>query len=74
MNALAPNPKKPIELAGRTALNGTLRVSLYWQPWDDATYVTLQDDSQFTEGHHIPVELGQNAMDVFNHPYAYLKD
>jgi hypothetical protein len=57
------------ELAFRTS--GGLQVSLLWERLSNAPVVAVFDRRQ---GHYfeVPVKPGQDPLDVFRHPYAYL--
>ena len=56
------------ELAHRSA-NG-IDVTLLWHPEEDSLAV-LVFDTRDGECLEVPVEEGDDALDVFNHPFAY---
>jgi hypothetical protein len=56
------------ELAQRSG--DGLEVTLLWDPRDDALTVVVQDTREGAR-FEIPVE-GARALDVFEHPFAYL--
>jgi hypothetical protein len=56
------------ELAERSSAG--LEVTLLWDPRDDSLTVVLQD-TRAGARFEIPVE-GARALDVFQHPFAYL--
>jgi hypothetical protein len=56
----------PRELHSRTSSG--IRVSLWWSPTNDRTWVVVHDAGT---GFVLPVHTGERARDVFDHPYAY---
>jgi hypothetical protein len=56
------------ELAQR--LSGTAEILLVWYPGVDRVELAVSD---VTTGERIQIEVApENAMDAFNHPYAYV--
>ena len=47
-----------------------LDVRLLWEPGTDRVSVSLMD-ARTGDGFEVAVAPGENAMDVFNHPFAY---
>ncbi len=60
----------PVELATRNA-DGIV-VSLHWLPRTDGLSVFILD-SREGEILEVPVAAGQNPLDVFHHPFAYVR-
>jgi hypothetical protein len=59
---------RPRELHSRA--DAGVHVSLWWSPTSGRTWVTVLDartDARF----ELPVLAGEQARDVFDHPYAY---
>ncbi|HEU4946987.1 MAG TPA: hypothetical protein VFT31_07520 [Kribbella sp.] len=58
----------PRELHSRTSAG--IQVNLWWAPADGRTWVTVLD-VRTDAGFVLPVLAGEQARDVFDHPYAY---
>jgi hypothetical protein len=58
----------PRELDSR--INAGVQVNLWWSPADDRTWVVVRD-IRANAGFVVPVQAGERARDVFDHPYAY---
>lgn len=62
-----PKPEL-VDLSDRS--NAGLEVILWWVRGTMDTYVTVEDEKLGTF-HHFPVPEGENANEVFYHPFAY---
>ncbi len=58
----------PRELHTRSGAG--IQVSLWWSPAGRRTWVTVRD-VRTGAGFVLPVHAGEQARDVFDHPYAY---
>lgn len=57
------------ELDSRTS--DGIHVRLLWQP-DDGRVLVAVHDTKTGEAFEVPVPDGEQALDVFRHPYAYV--
>lgn len=53
-----------------TRTSDGIRVRLLWQP-DDGRVLVAVNDTKTGEAFELPVPDGEQALDVFRHPYAY---
>jgi hypothetical protein len=60
------------ELAQRTADAGFLTVTLLVN--DSRTLTVDVDDRRVGNHFTVPVREGERALDVYNHPFAYVRD
>ena len=70
MSRTADTASCPVELLSRNA--DGLVVSLHWLPATNGLSVLVLDGRE-GEVHAVPVEPGQDPLDVFHHPYAYVR-
>jgi hypothetical protein len=56
------------ELDGRSA--DGIKVRLLWSP-DNGRVLVAVDDTKVDDGFTVDVREGDDALDVFHHPYAY---
>lgn len=61
---------KSRELDSRNS-NG-IHVRLFWNPQDEGLEVAVAD-TRTGESHVIAITNPKNAVEVFNHPFAYLR-
>jgi hypothetical protein len=58
----------PRELHSRASAG--IQVGLWWSPADGRTWVAVRD-VRTGAGFVLPILAGEQARDVFDHPYAY---
>lgn len=59
-----------VELSSRQ--NDGITVTMWWDRENNVGLVTV-DDSKDNTSHVLEVEVGENPMEVFNHPFAYVE-
>ncbi|MBV8997926.1 MAG: hypothetical protein JO304_02635 [Solirubrobacterales bacterium] len=67
-NSTHPITTEPRELDSRTS--DGIHVQLLWHPLDGRVSVAI-NDTKTGEGFDLEVRHGQQALDVYHHPYAY---
>jgi len=70
MSRTANVESSPVELATRQAEG--IVVSLHWHPETNQLRVSILDCREL-DIVAVAVEDGQNPLDVFHHPYAYVR-
>jgi hypothetical protein len=63
-------PAAPARVVLATRKNAGIRVTLLWAPDTNAVAVFVRDDGN-DDQFELSVEPGVNALDAFEHPYAY---
>jgi hypothetical protein len=65
---MSDNPSRlPRELHSRVSAG--IQVGLWWSPADGRTWVAVRD-ARTGAGFVLPILAGEQARDVFDHPYA----
>jgi hypothetical protein len=63
-------PAGPARVVLATRKNAGIQVTLLWAPDTNAVAVLVRDDGN-DDQFELSVEPGTNALDAFEHPYAY---
>jgi hypothetical protein len=63
-------PAGPARVVLATRKNAGIEVTLLWAPDTNAVAVLVRDDGN-DDQFELSVEPGANALDAFEHPYAY---